>query len=142
MKLSYFKDKQIKEAKAYVKIEDLTGVSGKKKIVLGVAVGKTYSDELKLWWAILDRAEFKVQHFVADGYNDSVRLIEHFEQRQIKCVIPISETMGQEVSNKNRKVAKERYEDKRFYMMMYRRDRYEMEQLFGNAKRACGDRDA
>ncbi|MCS7214305.1 MAG: transposase [Candidatus Calescibacterium sp.] len=110
-------------------------------MVLGVKVGEAYSDELKLLWAILDRAEFKAQHFVADGYYDSVRLIKHFEQRQIKCVIPISETPKQEVRNRYRKVVKERYEDERYHRKIYRRNRYKVEQLFGNVKRAWGDRD-
>ncbi|MCS7308131.1 MAG: transposase [Aquificaceae bacterium] len=114
---------------------------GKKKIVLGVAVGKAYSDELKLLWSMLDRAEFKAQHFVADGYYDSVRLIKHFEQRQIKCVTPISERTRQEVRNRYRKLVKERYEDERYYRRICGRSRYEVEQLFGNVRRACGDRD-
>ncbi|MCX8075601.1 MAG: hypothetical protein N3C57_01090 [Aquificaceae bacterium] len=70
-----------------------------------------------------------------------MRLIKHFEQRQIKCVIPISETTRQEVRNRYRKVVKERYEDERYYRRICGRSRYEVEQLFGNVKRAWGDRD-
>ncbi|MCS7214477.1 MAG: transposase [Candidatus Calescibacterium sp.] len=114
VKLNYLRGKQIRQVKAHVKTEALIGVRGKKKIVLGVAVGEAYSDELKLLWSMLDRAEFKAQHFVADGYYDSVRLIKHFEQRQIKCVTPISERMRQEVRNRYRKLVKERYEDERY----------------------------
>ncbi|MCX8075830.1 MAG: transposase, partial [Aquificaceae bacterium] len=141
VKLNYLRGRQIREVKAHVKTEVLIGVGGKKKIVLGVAVGKAYSDELKLLWAILDRAEFKAQHFVADGYYDSVRLIKHFEQRQIKCVTPISERTRQEVRNRYRKLVKESYEDERYYRKIYQRSRYDVEQLFGNVRRACGDRD-
>ncbi|MCS6875720.1 MAG: hypothetical protein NZM36_02520 [Aquificaceae bacterium] len=67
VKLSYLRGKQIRQVKAHVKTEALIGVRGKKKIVLGVAVGEAYADELKLLWSMLDRAEFKAQHFVADG---------------------------------------------------------------------------
>ncbi|MCX8075713.1 MAG: hypothetical protein N3C57_01655 [Aquificaceae bacterium] len=59
VKLSYLRGRQIREVRAHVKTEVLIGVRGKKKIVLGVSVGEAYSDELKLLWAILDRAEFK-----------------------------------------------------------------------------------
>ncbi|MCS7308509.1 MAG: hypothetical protein NZ526_08190, partial [Aquificaceae bacterium] len=65
----------------------------------------------------------------------------HFEQRQIKCVTPISERTRQEVRNRYGKLVKERYEDERYYRKIYKRNRYKVEQLFGNVKRACGDRD-
>ncbi|MCS7196434.1 MAG: transposase [Aquificaceae bacterium] len=71
----------------------------------------------------------------------SVKLIEYLEKRQIKCVIPISETIRQGVRNDYRKLVKGRYEDERYYRRMYKRGRYKVEQLFGNVKMAWGDRD-
>ncbi|MDW8237927.1 MAG: transposase, partial [Aquificaceae bacterium] len=103
------------------------GVRGKKKIVIGVAVDGAYSDELKLLWTILDKVKLKAQHFLADGYYDSVKLIEYLEKRQIKCVIPISETIRQGVRNAYRKLVKSRYEDERYYRRIYRRGRYKVE---------------
>ncbi|MCX8164225.1 MAG: hypothetical protein N3D14_02385 [Aquificaceae bacterium] len=52
---------------------------------------------------------------------DSVRLISYFEQKQVKCVIPMSETIRQGVRNAYRKFVK---------------SRYKVEQLFGNMKMA------
>ncbi|MCS6999253.1 MAG: transposase, partial [Aquificaceae bacterium] len=141
VKLSYLRGRQIREVKSHVKTEVLIGVRGKKKIVIGVAVDGAYSDELKLLWTILDKVKLKAQHFLADGYYDSVKLIEYLEKRQIKCVIPISETIRQGVRNAYRKLVKSRYEDERYYRRMYKRGRYKVEQLFGNVKMAWGDRD-
>ncbi|MDW8095836.1 MAG: hypothetical protein RMI51_03445 [Aquificaceae bacterium] len=49
--------------------------------------------------------------------------------------------MRQEVGNRYRKLIKERYEDERYKSKICERSRYEVGQLFGNVRRACGDRD-
>ncbi|MCS6998550.1 MAG: hypothetical protein NZL86_04045 [Aquificaceae bacterium] len=68
-------------------------------------------------------------------------MISYFEERRIKCVIPISETIRQGVRNAYRKLVKGRYEDEKHYRKIYKHGRYKIEQLFGNIKLTWGDKD-
>ena len=65
--LNWMRGSQIRKVSSHVKVELLVGKVRGKAIILGVNMGKTYSDERKLLMEILEKVNIKTKKVLADA---------------------------------------------------------------------------
>ncbi len=133
------KKEKIRKVKSHVKVELCVGVVKGKSVVVGINVGKAYSDEHKLLKPILDALKVRAMYFLADAYyGNRVKVLQKVKELGIKAIVPIRDSLHKKVKDPYRLWAEQNYEERK---KVYRRYRYRVEQVIGIVKNLFGDRD-
>ena len=136
--MKWLKGQELRKVRSHVKTVVLVGMVKGKEVVVGVNVGRAYSDENKLLMPMLEGLEFRAKYFVGDAYyGRSVEVLRKVKEHGMVAVVPVRETVRQKVRDEYRKWAKENYELRR---KVYRK-RGNVERKIGVVKNTMGDRD-
>ncbi len=137
--MKWLKGQKLRKVRSHVKAVVLVGMVRGKEVVVGVNVGRAYSDENKLLMPMLEGLDFRAKYFLGDAYyGRSVEVLKGVKEHGMVAVVPVRETMRQKVRDEYRKWAKENYELRR---KVYRKRWRVGEWPTGTVKNTTGDRD-
>ena len=135
-KLNWMRGKKIREVSSHVKVELVVGrmVNG-KDVILGVAMGRVYSDERKLLEGMIGKVKARSKYMLGDAlYGMSVKVLRKLFEKAERVIVPIKDTLHTRVRDPIRKKVKRMYEENKEEY----RNRYIVEQVIGKIKNAYG----
>jgi len=135
-RLNWMRGKKVREVSSHVRVEMMVGrIKGKRDVIIGVEMGKAYTDERKLLKEMMKGIKVKGRYILGDAlYGMDVEVLRLMFEKAREVIVPVRDGLHKRVRNPLRKIVKWMYENGREKY----KDRYVVEQVIGKIKNAYG----